>query len=65
MMVEPTLEFIGERLLRIQEEQRLQRMRFDILESRFSTLDYRLEGIEARLASIESKLDRLIERLGQ
>jgi septal ring factor EnvC (AmiA/AmiB activator) len=59
-MPEPTLEFIGRHLQDIQAEQRLQRMRFDILEQRFSSLDLRLGGIEERLAAIDDKLDRSV-----
>jgi septation ring formation regulator EzrA len=62
-MAEPSLEFIGRKLQDIQTEQRLQRMRFDIIEERFSTLDARLGGIEERLAAIENKLDCIIEKL--
>ena len=68
-MTEPTLEFIGRKLLDIQSDQRLQRMRFDIIDQRFSSTDSRLGGIEERLAAIESKLesidDKLWERLDQ
>jgi hypothetical protein len=67
---EPTLEFLGQRLKAIQDEQRLQRMRFDVLEQRFSTIDFRLDAIEVRLASVDRSLieiagavDRIIERL--
>ena len=62
-MAEPTLAFISRNLLDVQSEQRLQRMRFDILEQRFSTIDSRLGGLEERLAAIEGKLDRLLEKL--
>jgi uncharacterized coiled-coil protein SlyX len=62
-MAEPSLEFIGGKLQDIQVEQRLQRMRFDIVEQRFSTLDARLGGLEERAASIEGKLDGIEERV--
>jgi hypothetical protein len=62
-MVEISLEFIGRKLKDIQDEQRLQRMRFDVLELRFSTTDSRLESLEHRLVAIEGKLDRILERL--
>jgi hypothetical protein len=73
-MADPSLEFIRRNLQDIQVEQRLQRMRYDIIEQRFSTLEARLGGIEERLAAIESgfevgfdllenKLDALIAKL--
>ena len=62
-MTEPTLEFISRNLKDIQTEQRLQRMRFDIVEQRFDTLDARLGGIEERSGAIESRLDSIIDQL--
>ena len=62
-MPEPSLEFISRKLLDIQSEQRLQRMRYDILEQRFSTIDARLGGLEERLAAVEGKLEAGFDRL--
>ena len=70
MMNQLTPEFFSRKLQEIEMEQRLQRMRFDILETRFGAIDSRLEGLETRLSAIErdlramdNKLDLILEGL--
>lgn len=60
-MTEFTLDFIGRKLIEIQEDQRRLFKQYGYVETKLTALDARMQAMEARMQALDAKLDMIIE----
>ena len=63
MMPEPSLEFLGQRLKAVQDEQRVFRLRLGTIEARLGSIETHLDAIDTQLEGIKTTFEERFDRL--